>query len=218
MKSKQLLYIEFTDHLMKDKTPSLYFNNEYTVEQMKIYPYKMLLELKKAEQSKKHHPEGNVWNHTMLVLDQAASIKERSREPLVFMWAALLHDLGKPVVTQVRKGRITAYNHDREGAKLAREFLEALTLDYCFIHKVEALVRWHMQILYVLRDLPFQNIEAMLKDVDINEVALLSWCDRMGRGGVDTGLERENVRKFIEICENYKKGVDKTKNSIYNLT
>lgn len=208
MKSKDELFKEFTSHLMGDKTPSLYLNSQYNMGEINIFPFKMLLELKNTEQSLKHHPEGNVWNHTMMVVDKAALLRDKSKAPLSFMWAALLHDLGKPVVTNFKNGRITAYNHDRVGAGLAKEFLQELTSDFSFINNVEALVRWHMQLLFVVKDMPFKNIPAMVSEIDIEELALLCWCDRMGRTGASEALEKENIRKFIEICENYKKRVD----------
>lgn len=57
----------------------------------------------------------------MQVIDAAAHNRIKSREPVVFMWAALLHDLGKAPTTRLRKGRITAYDHDRVGAEMAEE-------------------------------------------------------------------------------------------------
>jgi putative nucleotidyltransferase with HDIG domain len=85
----------------------------------------------------------------MLVVDQAAGLKQYSTDSRVFMWAALLHDIGKPLVTKRHRGKITAYNHDREGAELTRRFLRPLTEEEDFIERVAWLVRYHMQILYV---------------------------------------------------------------------
>lgn len=38
-------------------------------------------------------------NHTLLVVDLAALCKDKTSWPLAFMWSALLHDIGKPLVT-----------------------------------------------------------------------------------------------------------------------
>lgn len=198
MKSKSELFKEFSMHLLEDEVPSKYFNYEFNKEETKSYPFKLLERLKYTEQSPKHHPEGNAWNHTMLVLDQGACYKRESKNPLVFMWGALLHDIGKPAATKKHKDRITAYGHDVMGAKLAEEFLMDLTENMEFVKEVAALVRWHMQILYVLKNLPFKDIDAMLRDTDINEVALLSLCDRLGRTGASINEEKENIRIFIK--------------------
>jgi len=158
----------------------------------------MLKKLETTPQSPVHHPEGNVWNHTLLVVDEAAGRKSESGDPRVFMWAALLHDIGKPATTRVRKGRITAYEHDRVGAELTREFLAALTDDMVFTDKVVSLVKYHMQALYVTNDLPFQDIAGMIKNTDIREVALLCLCDRLGRTGASRREEERQIRLFLD--------------------
>ena len=75
------------------------------------------------------------------------------------MWGALLHDLGKAPTTKIRKGKITSYDHDKVGAELCREFLEVFTDDEEFIKQVTALVRWHMQTLFVIKNLPFADVK-----------------------------------------------------------
>ncbi len=200
--AKQALFHEIEEHLLKDNKPSEYFNElmESGLFQEE-YPFSLLSRLGKIEQSPKHHPEGNVWNHTLLVLDNAAKVKEQSKDARVFMWSALLHDIGKATTTKLRKGRITSYDHDKEGEKLARSFLECFTKDQEFITKVMGMVRWHMQILFVTNKLPFSDITAMKKQVDVKEIGLLGLCDRLGRKmEQDVQKEIETMENFIRIC------------------
>jgi uncharacterized domain HDIG len=122
-KEPNVWFDEFEAHLLGDEKPSEYFTaliNEgnFPAE----YPFSMIPALKRIPQQKEHHPEGDVFNHTMQVTDIAASVKRESKDPRAFMWAALLHDLGKIPTTKIRKGKITAYDHDKEGEKLARGF------------------------------------------------------------------------------------------------
>lgn len=194
------MFQELERHLLKDKKPSQYLGSIIDRPEMREYPFSMLLKLRSTDQNPAYHPEGNVWNHTLLVVDRAAEIKGRSGEPRAFMWAALLHDIGKPDTTRLRKGRITSYDHDRVGAKLAAEFLGVFMDDKEFIGRVSNLVRWHMQILFAMKDSRFRNLEEMSQSTDIGEIALLGLCDRLGRSDADEGRERENVRKFIEKC------------------
>lgn len=197
------LFHEMDKHLMEDEAPSEYLDSLQKNGLLGSYPFTMLSSLERIEQSPKHHPEGNVWNHTLLVVDQAALRKDKSSNKRVFMWSALLHDLGKVPTTKVRKGKIIAYDHDRMGAVLAADFLRFFGEDQGFIKKVTAMVRWHMQILYVVKDLPFADIKGMLAEVDLGEIALLCYCDRLGRGDMDRDKavkEEENLKKFIEIC------------------
>jgi putative nucleotidyltransferase with HDIG domain len=192
---------------MNDDKPSEYFNHILeNTELMEEYPLAMLSDLVDTEQSPEHHPEGNVWNHTMLVVDNAAEKKGESRNPRVFMWAALLHDLGKAPTTCIRNGRITAYSHDIEGEKLAKAFLKEYIEDEKLIREVSKLVRWHMQTLFVVKNMPFADIDAMAEQTSIDEVALLSLCDRLGRGEIDDHKEKEernNVDIFLRKSKEY---------------
>ncbi len=195
------VFDEINMHLLHDDQPSVFINEQSETPLFGEYPLKMLSRLKRTEQSPKYHPEGNVWNHTMLVLDEAAGVKSQSRDEKAFMWAALLHDIGKPDTTKSRKGRITAYDHDKLGAVLAGEFLQELTEDQGFINRVVNLTRWHMQILYVVNDLPFADVKTMKKQADIHEIALLGLCDRLGRVGANRSQEEKNIKLFIRKCE-----------------
>lgn len=135
----------------------------------------------------------------LLVVDHAAKIKGLSKNPLVFMWAALLHDIGKPSTTRVKKGKITSYNHDKVGEKLAIEFLEYCVDDREFIEEVTNLVRYHMHILFVVRDLPFADKKGLVSKTDVREVALLGYCDRMGRTNQDERKVREDIELFYHL-------------------
>ena len=201
MELNQELFKDIDKHLLEDAKPSNYFASLDKAEFYSKYPFTMLSNLKNAQQSPKHHPEGNVWNHTMLVVDAAALTKLNSSNDRVFMWAALLHDVGKPGTTRNHKGKITSYDHDKLGAEMARKFLEQFEDDKKFIEKVVALVRWHMQILFVVKSLPFADIKSMKEQTSIDDVALLGLCDRMGRLGVDKKKEEQNIKMFLEKCK-----------------
>ncbi|MDP4126051.1 MAG: HDIG domain-containing protein [Bacillota bacterium] len=204
-------FLEFDAHLINDNKPSIYFNELSKTGIFKEkYPYTLLGDLMKVPQSPIHHPEGSVWNHTMLVLDNAGERKHLSQNPKVFMWSALLHDLGKAPTTKLRKGKVTSYDHDKCGEKLSVEFLEEFTSDIEFINQVSKMVRWHMQILFVAKGLPFAEIGRMADEVSIDEIALLGLCDRLGRGNmtIDKGHEEEkNIKTFLEKCNKYLKNI-----------
>lgn len=200
MNSGQELFRETDSHLLQDEAPSRFLTAASETPLFREQPFSQLYRLKSTGQSPLHHPEGSVWNHTMLITDHAARRKSQSKNPRAFLWAALLHDIGKPPTTRVRRGKITSYDHDKVGAKLARDFLAEFTADREFLSAVQALVRWHMQILFVVNRLPFADMEAMKREADLHEIALLGLCDRLGRTGADLNRERENVRIFLERC------------------
>ena len=137
-------------------------------------------------------------------MDLASEYKKYSNDEKVFMWAALLHDIGKLTTTRVRKNRITSYNHDTEGKDIAMNILNELTDDEEFKQKVSKLVRWHMQPLFYDKNLPFFQPQDMINDVEYKEVALLSLCDRIGRGNLDEDRikeEKERIESFKAYFE-----------------
>ncbi len=201
MHAMQELFEAIESHLLADEKPSDYLNSLAGRPDFKDPPFRLLLDLKGADQSPVYHPEGNVWNHTMLVVDQAAIRRDQSKDARAFMWAALLHDIGKPATTRKRKGKITSYDHDKVGAKLAREFLSLFSEDEPFIDRVYSLILYHMQILYVVKGLPFSDIPGMKTFGEQKEIALLGLCDRLGRLGYDRDAEEKDIRLFLKRVE-----------------
>lgn len=203
MTSKDTFY-EIERILLESKKPSKEIRELIEEGKLDKEPFNMIKKLSSIEQNKKYHPEGSVLNHVLLVVDEASSRKQDSKDERVFMWSALLHDLGKLTTTRIRKNRITSYNHDIEGEKLAIKFLDSLTNDEEFKLSISKLVRYHMQPLFFDKNLPFFDPKNMFKEVDCKEVALLSLCDRLGRGHLDDevlNLEKERVNKFKKYCE-----------------
>ncbi|ALB43863.1 MULTISPECIES: HDIG domain-containing metalloprotein [Clostridium] len=202
------IFLNIEERLISDDKPSIYLENALKNHNLDNYPFSMISDLRDVDQNPKFHPEGNVFIHTMMVIDQGAVNRERSRDKRVFMWALLLHDIGKKPTTKLRKGRLTSYNHDSVGAEMAREFLTYFNMEENFIDEVRGLVRWHMQSLFVTKDMKFQNIGDMLRDVDINEIFLVSLSDRLGRGNLDhieINKTKEEVRKFKEKITDFKR-------------
>ncbi|MEG0307634.1 MAG: HDIG domain-containing protein [Clostridium sp.] len=213
---------EFSKHLIEDEKPSIYFNNLVeTNTYPNKYPYDEILKLKGIDQNLKYHPEGNVWNHTMQVIDEAAKIRNKSRNPKAFMWAALLHDIGKLTTTNVKRGWITSYDHDKVGAKMTEEFLTYLDLneDLEFYNYVLHLVRLHMQILFIVKNNEFADINRVVSSGCVEDIGLLGICDRLGRGPKseeEVKKEEANIEIFLKKCNNYIKQRERMA-EIYNM-
>ena len=109
-----------------------------------------LLLLKGAEQNILYHKE-DVWTHSMMCVEAAAKVKDRSSNPLGFMLGALLHDIGKPISARQKPCWFndTRYivtmnpNHAKAGAPIAAEICRRLALDEELATYVVAFVRWH---------------------------------------------------------------------------
>lgn len=203
MKSNEM-FNEVNEILLKSMKPSEDIKRLIKEGKFDENPFNDIKSLGLIDQNPKFHPEGSVLNHILLVVDMASEVKELSRNQKVFMWSALLHDIGKLTTTKIRKGRITSYNHDVEGEKIGLNFLKLITNDPQFNEKVSKLIRWHMQPLFFDKNLPFFEPQNMLNDVEYKEVALLSFCDRLGRGKLNEQAiekEKQNIEKFEEYCK-----------------
>lgn len=93
-----------------------------------------------VEQPAEFHPEGDVFEHTMLLLKHIAW-----RQPEIG-WAALLHDVGKPLCRTVGENGVPHfYGHDDVGADLAETIMKRLRLTTAMTDHVTAAVRNHMR-------------------------------------------------------------------------
>jgi len=91
------------------------------------------------------HPEGDVFVHTMAVLDAGASLRGKAKDPESFMLSCLCHDLGKALTTTMTGGTIHSYGHEKASEELAGTFLSRLRLPKAAIRDVMDLVLLHMK-------------------------------------------------------------------------
>ena len=197
------LFEEIERHLLNDEKPSEYLRSN--LHKFKNSELGFINEFEKIEQSPVHHPEGNVLNHMLLVVDGAALVREYANDKRVLMWSAVFHDIGKLKATKLKKGRITAYDHDTIGAKDAIKILETYDfLNEDFKSKLINMVRYHMHSLYIAKDLPFGDIKGMLSNVEMHDMILLFFADKIGRGEFSKdNIERvtSEVLDVISILE-----------------
>jgi tRNA nucleotidyltransferase (CCA-adding enzyme) len=91
------------------------------------------------------HPEGDVWVHTLMVVDEAARLRSGEGDlDLALMFGALCHDLGKPLTTSEQDGRVVSPAHDVEGDAPTRELLQRLRAPRLLVERVCAHVRHHL--------------------------------------------------------------------------
>jgi tRNA nucleotidyltransferase (CCA-adding enzyme) len=77
------------------------------------------------------HPEGNVWVHTLMVIDQARALNADLDRPRLatLMLGAICHDLGKPATTAFIDGRIKSPNHEAMGVEPSTRILDRLNVN-----------------------------------------------------------------------------------------
>lgn len=138
------------------------------------------------------HPEGDVWVHTLMVIDGSRARIEgldRARS-VTLMLGAVCHDLGKPATTEIMDGRIRSYNHEEAGVEPTLALLDRLnvrTVDgYPARAQIVGLVANHLKpgMWYKVRgqvgDGAFRRLA---QKVDLEMLARLASADCAGRVG-----------------------------------
>lgn len=95
---------------------------------------------KGVEQPPQYHPEGDVWQHTLMMLE---GLHAGTSQTLA--WATLLHDVGKPPTFRRAPDRIRFDNHADIGARMAEEIGRRLRMSNDDIEQISAIVAQHMK-------------------------------------------------------------------------
>ncbi|MBQ6389048.1 MAG: tRNA nucleotidyltransferase [Mogibacterium sp.] len=142
--SKERIEEELQKALLKADRPSIFFEMMREMGQLDVW-FPELEQLIGLEQDPLFHPEGDVWTHTMEVIDRAAQVRDKCSDPYAFMLLALTHDLGKIVTTEEIKGRIHSYEHEIKGLPLVESFVRRITGEKAVIDYVLNMVPLHMR-------------------------------------------------------------------------
>jgi tRNA nucleotidyltransferase (CCA-adding enzyme) len=149
------------------------------------------------------HPEGDVWDHTLLVIDQARQRiagLDRPRQ-IAVMLGAVCHDLGKPPTTALVDGRIRSLDHEPMGVPPATAVLDRLN-----VHTIGGFdVRHHVLgiVAHHLKPGMFRQAETvgdgafrrLAQKVDLELLAIVAKSDCEGRGG---GFDCSAMDWFLE--------------------
>lgn len=135
---------ELRKALLQAEHPSVFFETLRQTDQLSVW-FPEPASLIGVPQDPLRHAEGDVWQHTMLVLDCAARRREQSSFPYGFLWAALCHDLGKALTTEEKNGRLHAYGHETAGLPLAEALLERISGEKRLRAYVLNMVELHMK-------------------------------------------------------------------------
>jgi putative nucleotidyltransferase with HDIG domain len=132
--------------------------------------------MKGVEQSPEHHPEGDVFKHTLLTLSHL----ETPTETLAY--GCLLHDVGKPVCFHQEAGRITFYGHTDRGAEMAEAILKRLKRGRAAWERVAYLVKNHLRHTQAPK-MRLSTLKRFLREEGIDELLELARIDALSSSG-----------------------------------
>jgi poly(A) polymerase len=147
-----------------------------------------LVPMKGLFQGKPVQPEGDLWDHTMLVLKLLPP-----NPSFTLAMAALLHDVGKPLTRVLHHGRISFHNHEQVGARIADRICLRLKLSNTERDRITWLVAHH-QYLGEAKKLRESKLKRILAEPGIDDLMVLHRADAMASTG---------NTEHIDYCQDY---------------
>jgi poly(A) polymerase len=141
-----------------------------------------VLRMKGVEQPPQFHPEGDVWVHTMLLLENLTP----GVSPTL-AWGALLHDIGKPATfrppdPKKPRDRIRFDGHVEVGVRMAEEILGRLRFSNEDTEQIVALVKNHMRFGDIMQ-MRESTLKRFLRLPKFDEHLALHWMDASSAHG-----------------------------------
>ncbi len=149
-----------------------------------------LVPMKGLFQGKPAQPEGDLWDHTMLVLDLLPPDPS-----FTLAFAALLHDSGKPATRVLHRGRYAFHHHEQAGARIAERLCHSLKLSNAERERITWLVAFH-QYLGEARNLRESKLKRILAAPGIEELLALHEADALASFGSSEDVDY--CRRYLE--------------------
>ena len=180
--------------------PRLFFDTLLECDALHVL-FPEVYRLKTALEARRWHPEGDAYEHTMLVLTQAA-LNDGDLEARM---AALVHDFGKGLTPRDQLPK--HYGHEMTGVKVAQDFCNRLTAPSKMRDRVMKTTRYHMHM-HKLDTLNPKTWVHMFEDMDAfrdPQVVELLWMvgvfDERGR----LGSEMNDVQSLYKVMDVFKR-------------
>ena len=189
------IYEEFKKLLLKSRFPSM--GLRFLADCGWIEKFPELAALQGCPQNPKYHPEGDVWAHTLLAIDNAAFLLHHvpPKWRLGYMFGILCHDFGKPDTLDVEK--LTTNGHEVIGSVLSEKFLKKMTAAHEIISQTRDIVFTHMRPHSLYKEQ--SGIGAWRRLHNIVPLQVLAWvtqADGQARGG-DVNMPVEELETMI---------------------
>lgn len=199
--SEERVFSELSKALQEEK-PSIFFEVLKQANLLDIH-FKEIKDLIGAEQPPEHHPEGDAYNHTMLVLDMASDLTKNLEEnrKLEIRFSALVHDFGKGVTPKEEYPH--HYGHEITGAEIVGKFGKKLKIPNNWIKCGKTACREHMRggIFYKMKPAKkvdfIERVDKSILGLDGLQIVVTS--DKMS-GGRQNNPNDINFEKIGREC------------------
>lgn len=169
-----------------------------------------LRDMKGVPQNPQWHAEGDVYNHTKMVIDTLVSLPEfqklHEQDKHILFTAALLHDVEKRSTTTTEDidgiSRIVSPNHSKKGEYTSRKLLyKDIVTPFAIREEIVNLVKYHGLPLWTLdKDNPVKDVIKVSLVLNTELLYLLSKVDVLGRLCEDKDDLLLKIELFKELC------------------
>jgi len=185
-------------------------------------------ELKATPQDSLYHAEGDVWTHTMMVLEQAEKIARPGQEVLMRL-SALFHDISKPETTKIefceveQRERVRQPNHAAKGRDKTWRILGDAGVDPVLKREICEIIAWHQRPSHMIDlkpsgpgdDVQFHkaasNLENRIMRFSLTGLpwrTLIDFCTADNLGRISPGVEE--ALAMFEILEDEIRAIGET--------
>jgi len=193
------------DNFINSKSPSVELNR--ALENNELIEYPELTKLTETPEDPTYHGEKNTWAHTLLVLDEVEKITNReklsTKDTIIIKLGALCHDLGKPLVTKIENGKVTAYQHEEAGESLAFSLLNKINTPKTITESIIPLVKEHL--FPILNPNPsnqaIKKLLTRLGKTTVDQLLLITEADQKGR--LNSGFDQTALDSFKKSVKKY---------------
>lgn len=191
---------EMSRALMEDH-PRLFFDTLLECDALQVV-FPEIYRLKTALESRRWHPEGDAYEHTMLVLTQSAEFDF----PLEIRFAALVHDFGKGITP--RNELPKHYGHDVKGVKVVEEFSNRICVPAKMRDRAMKATRYHMYLHKLDKINPktyvkmFDDMGALNDTHSVTVLYCVGVCDERGRLGSENN-KWDHLKQLTESFHAY---------------
>ena len=187
---------------LMEPNPRLFFDTLLECDALHVV-FPEIYKLKTALESRRWHPEGDAYEHTMLVLTQAAEFGF----DLEVRFATLVHDIGKGLTKFENLPK--HYGHDVNGVAVVETFANRLTVPSKMRDRAMKATRYHMSM-HKLDELNPKTIVKMFDDMSanndptsVNVLYAVGVCDERGRKGSENNSV-DHLMKLNDMFFAYK--------------
>ncbi|MFW5962335.1 MAG: HD domain-containing protein [bacterium] len=193
--SVERVFVELSKTLEQAKRPSVFFRVLKAAKVLDVH-FPEVADLVGVPQPEKHHPEGDAFEHSLQVLDEASKL---SQEPVV-RFAALAHDLGKAVTPN--DVLPSHHGHGKAGVPIVQAMALRLKLPVAWSKAACAAAELHMKAHLVTKMRPGKLVDLLTaahkSQLGVHGLVVVSLADERGRN--NSGAEAPHLHQLPAIA------------------